>query len=72
MFLAIMRNLCLYLLLLLVSVGIIISVLGKFAVLFIGKVFDWVILILNSSKLQIGFKPDTSTAQRTLVMNETI
>ena len=43
----------------------------------IGKVFDWVILIkehnaLNSSKLQFGFKSDTSTTHCTFVMNETI
>ena len=43
----------------------------------VGKVFDSVILIkehnaLNSSKLQFGFKSDTSTTQCTFVLNETI
>ncbi len=41
----------------------------------IGKVFDWVKLIkehnaLNCSKLQFGFKSDTSATHCTFVMNE--
>ncbi len=44
----------------------------------IGKLFDWVIFIkehnaFNCSKLQFGFKSDTSTTTKcTFVMNETI